>query len=140
MTKPSLARSKGREARSGVSLKPEASARAREKPATASGSTHASEPPATTTSASPDRIMRSPSASACAPVAHAVAGAADGPFSPARIDTCPAAIFTSILGIKKGETRRTPRSRNASAASTMSDSPPMPDPMETPVLSCSLGV
>ena len=36
----------------------------------------ASAPPATTTSASPERIMPSPSASACAPVAHAVAYAA----------------------------------------------------------------
>ena len=98
-----------------------------------SGSIDASAAPASITSAAPARRMWSASPIACAPVAHAVDGAEHGPCSPARIDTWPAAMLTSILGTKCGETRRAPRSRSVSDAWTMSSSPPIPEPTATPV-------
>src|SRR5436190_15317831 len=55
MTKPSRSRSKGREARVGVSLKPVERARAAAKPPRLTRSMQASEPPQTATSASPVR-------------------------------------------------------------------------------------
>jgi hypothetical protein len=91
MTNPSRWRSKGREASWGLSLKPVDSARMRAKPATPSGLTDASVPPAIIRSASPWRMRRKASATAWAPLAHAVETAVLGPFSWCRMATLPAA-------------------------------------------------
>ncbi|MBB4703730.1 hypothetical protein BJ982_005274 [Sphaerisporangium siamense] len=52
-----------------------------------------SEPPHTTTSASPDLISRSPSATACAPAAHAVAMAELCPLMPCSMAIRAAAML-----------------------------------------------
>src|ERR1700761_6584938 len=67
---PARSRSYGREAFSGVSLKPVDNARAAQKPAIAKRQIGDSVPPATITSASPSAINRLASPIACAPVAH----------------------------------------------------------------------
>jgi hypothetical protein len=72
-TKPSRSTSNGREARSGSSFRFD-KVRAWANPAIVSGVIAASAPPASTTSASPDRISRTAIASASAPEAQAETG------------------------------------------------------------------
>ena len=78
--------SNGREARSGSSLRV-LMARIWENPAIGSGWMHASAPPATTTSASPDLIIRQPQAIASAPEAHADTGACTPALAPSSSPT-----------------------------------------------------
>ena len=57
--------------------------------------------------------------------------------------TCPEIRLISAPGMKNGETRRTPLSRMRFAVSSIERSPPMPEPIITPVrarLSSSCGV
>ena len=79
---------------------PEARARSWRKPDIQNGEIPLSSPPATTTCASPCWIHRIASPMACAPLAHAVEGAAFGPVNPYRMLTFPAAILTRILGTR----------------------------------------
>ena len=69
----------------------------------------ASLPPHTATSASPLRIRRAASPIACTLAAHAVTGAPNGPLSPWRIDTCPAAKLPRNDGTVNGDSRCGPR-------------------------------
>ena len=90
-TKPSRVTSYGREAVSGLSLRVD-SARMEPKPASISGWIAASVPPATTTSARPERIMSMAKAIASAPEAQAETGAwapARAPSSMARAPAAP---------------------------------------------------
>ena len=82
MTKPSRSWSQGRDAFSGVSLKPVESARAAAKPAMPIRPSAASQPPATITSASSSAISRAASPMAWAPVEQAVTTAWFGPLKP----------------------------------------------------------
>jgi len=92
MTKPSRLLSNGLDALVGSSLNAVESARSLQNPAIASGDTHASVPPATMTSASPSRMNRAASPTACSPVVHAVDTAWLGPYATSieRSFTCPA--------------------------------------------------
>ena len=94
-------------------------------------------PPATITSASPHMISRAASPLACAPVEQAVTTAWFGPLKPNRIETCPETRLISAPGMKKGHTRFGPFSLISTAVSAMEFSPPIPDPIITPVRSFS---
>src|SRR6202795_3314874 len=118
MTKPSRSRSYGREAFSGVSLKPVDSARDAQKPAIDSRQIGDSVPPATITSASPSAISRLASPIAWAPVEHAVTTAWLGPLRPCAIDTYPEARLIRRPGMKNGDTLRGPRSLSRSEEHT----------------------
>ena len=85
-TNPSRSTSNGREARSGSSLRV-LIARIWENPAIGMLVMQASAPPATTTSASPDLIIRQPQASASAPDAHADTGACTPALAPSSSPT-----------------------------------------------------
>src|SRR5438477_5088003 len=135
MTKPSRFWSQGREALGGSSLKSVESARAAAKPARPIRQTAASAPPATITSASSQMIMRAASPIACAPLEHAVTTAWLGPENPYLMDTWPEARLIRFDGMKKGETRRGPFSWSVMTPSMMPGSPPIPDPISTPVRS-----
>ena len=137
MTKPSRSRSQGREARSGVSLKPVERARAAAKPATPMRQTAASAPPATITSASSQAISRAASPMAIAPVEQAVTTAWFGPRKPYLMESWPETRLIRVAGMKKGLSRRGPRSLTVMAPSHRVSSPPIPDPTMTPVRSCS---
>ena len=121
---------------SGSSLRVD-SARIAANPPTASGVITASLPPANMMSASSCRMIFKASPIACAPVAQAVAGAGARPLAPKRIETCPAARLTMRPGMKNGEIRLGPRSIILVCISSMSGSPPMPEPMITPKRSLS---
>ena len=108
MMKPSRSRSNGEEMPRRDSAPMRLNA-ARQSPVSA-----ASEPPATTTSASPRWIMRVASPIACAPVAQALATDQPGPWAPSAIATAPAAAFGIIIGTKSGETARSPLAIHAS--------------------------
>ena len=69
----------------------------------------ASEPPATTTSASPERINRRASPMAMADDAHATDVVVAGPPSPSRIAMCAAAALCIAMTISIGEVRARPR-------------------------------
>lgn len=94
-------------------------------------------PPATMTSASPSAISRAASPMAWAPVEQAVTTAWFGPLKPKRIETWPETRLISAPGMKNGETRFGPRSLISTAVSAIEDSPPMPEPIMTPVRSRS---
>ena len=72
----------GRDARSGMSLKPDESARAAAKPPRLTRSMQASAPPQIAMSASPARIRRAASPIACTLAAQAVTGAPIAPSNP----------------------------------------------------------
>ena len=110
------------------------------KPAMPTGTTEASAPPATITSASPYLMIRQASPMAWAPVAQAVTTAWFGPLKPWRIDTWPETRLISAEGMKNGLTRRGPFSCSSMAVSAMVPRPPMPEPIMTPVRSRSSSV
>jgi hypothetical protein len=72
--------------------------------AKAIGSSGASDPPASTTSHSPERMSRSASWNAMIPDAHAATCVITGPVRRYRIDTCAAAIEPDRAGIANGLT------------------------------------
>ena len=131
MTKPSRALSHGRLARVGSSLRV-VIARAAQNDAMPSGHSAASVPPATITSAWPERMRTIASPIALAAVAHAVATADAGPRRPYLIDTFPLAALTISRGTVNGLTRPGPRSASVRADSSSVSIPPMPLPMSTP--------
>ncbi|CAB5624521.1 Uncharacterised protein [Pseudomonas aeruginosa] len=137
MTKPSRAWSKGREARSGLSLKSLDRARAAAKPARLTRWTVASAPPQSATSTSPARIIRAASPMACTPAAQAVTGAPSGPLKPWRIDTWAAAMLQRKDGMVKGDRRRGPLPSVVRTASAMAWKPPTPEAMTVAVRSCA---
>ncbi len=79
------------------------SARMLLKPPTPSAVTVASVPPQIMASASPRWITRKASPIACAPVEQADTWLRFGPLAPWRIEICPGARLTMIIGTKKGE-------------------------------------
>ena len=78
-------------------------------------------------------ISRAASPIACAPVEQAVTTAWFGPFSPWRMDIWPEIRLMMLAGTKNGLMRRGPRSFRMIAFSAMPSSPPMPEPIRTPV-------
>src|ERR1044071_8891710 len=104
MTKPSRSRSKGRDARSGSSLRV-LSAFMAEKPARPMGMIEASEPPARKISASPNLIVRQDSPMALFDVAQAVTMQRFGPRNPNSIEIKPLAILLMSIGIVNADTR-----------------------------------
>ena len=74
---------------------------------------------------------------AWAPVEQAVTTAWLGPLNPWRIDTCPDARLIRAEGMKNGLIRLGPLSRRRIDASSMVLSPPIPEPIMTPVRSRS---
>ena len=72
-------------------------------PPTPSGDTVASAPPQIIASASPRSMTRAASPIACAPVEHADTCDMFGPLAPNRIESCPGARLTMIIGTKNGE-------------------------------------
>src|SRR5436190_23883908 len=107
MTKPSRSRSKGREARSGSSLR-RLSAFMAENPARPIGTIAASEPPARKISASPNLIVRHDSPIALFEVAQAVTMQRLGPCRPYSIEISPLAMLLINIGMVKGEFREGP--------------------------------
>ena len=98
ITKPSRSRSQGRLALVGSSFRVE-SARAWLNPPTAVGVWAISEPPATTTSASPYWIVRMPMPRACVEVVQAVMTARFGPVMPYMMDRWPEIMLTIEAGM-----------------------------------------
>mmetsp|Transcript_10094 Transcript_10094/g.38228 ORF Transcript_10094/g.38228 Transcript_10094/m.38228 type:complete len:264 (+) Transcript_10094:1771-2562(+) len=134
ITKPPLASSKGRESAATSSpSRGTASARSCENPATLSGSTCASTPPASMVVAIPRRMKLYASPMECAPVAHAVDTAWLGPLRSNRREIAPAALFGSTLGTKRGSTLRAPRFASFSAFSATSRTDAIPTPMLMPI-------
>jgi hypothetical protein len=70
-----------------------------------------------TTSASPRRIVSAASPMAVVPVEQAEAGAMFGPIAPVRMAMCPEAASGSRCEMRKGLTRRAPRSTNTCSCS-----------------------
>ena len=99
--------SHGREARSGSSLRV-LMVRAWEKPAMVIGTMAASAPPATTTSASPERIIRSAQPIASAPEAQAETGACTPALALNTKPTCAAGPLGISIGTVSGDTLRRP--------------------------------
>ncbi len=97
-----------------------------EKAASGSGWMAASAPPATTTSALPERISSMPCSRASVPEAQAETGV----WAPARAPrsrlTAAAAPLGISIGTVMGSTRRGPFSRSVSQASSSVHTPPMP--------------
>ena len=91
MTKPSLSRSNGRDARSGSSLR-FVIARQAQNPAIPIGLIGASAPPASMATASPRLMISNASPIALAPVEHAETIQWLGPRRSLRIDTMPLAM------------------------------------------------
>lgn len=133
ITKPSRVRSKGRDARAGVSLKPVDKVFAAAKAPRLTRSIAASAPPHTAMSASPQRISRAASPMAWRLAAQAVTGAPIGPFRPCLIDTWPAARLTRNEGIVNGDRRFGPRISVVRTAPAIAGNPPMPDAMTVAV-------
>src|SRR6266850_881027 len=104
MTNPSRSRSKGREARSGSSLRV-LSALMAENPARPTATMEASEPPARKMSASPNLMMRHDSPMALFEVAQAVTMHMFGPCNPNSIEIRPLAMLLISMGMVKGEFR-----------------------------------
>ena len=93
------------------------------------GVTAASAPPQIITSASPRSMILKASPMACAPAEHAVHVALLGPRAPNRIETWPAARFAIAAGMKKGEIFPGPPSRNFWCSRSITEKPPIPEPM-----------
>ena len=71
---------------------------------------------------------------ACAPVEQAVTTAWFGPLKPKRIETCPEIRLISAPGMKNGLSPASARvSLISTAVSAIELSPPMPEPIITPV-------
>ena len=92
----------------------------------------ASEPPAIMTSAAPRSMILKESPIAWAPAEQAVAVAELGPAVFSLIETCPAARFAMLAGIKKGEIFRGPFFRKFLCSCSMVPNPPIPEPIYTP--------
>ncbi len=107
------------------------SARIWAKPASGSGCTQASAPPATTTSARPERSSSSATASASAPDAQALTGQCTPARAPISRPTVAAGPFGMSIGTRCGLTRRGPFSRRTSSWPRIVSAPPMPEPMTT---------
>ena len=58
-----------------------------------------------------------------------------GPFNPYIIDKLPEIILMIVPGIKKGETFLCPPSSKTSLVDSIRSIPPIPEPMDTPILS-----
>ena len=78
-------------------------------------------------------ISRAASPIACTPVAQAVTAEWFGPLKPYLIETCPEARLISADGMKNGDSRRARPSCTWMDASNIVCSPPMPEPIITPV-------
>src|SRR5512143_2178780 len=102
ITKPSRARSKGRDARAGASLNAVESARSEQKPAKVSGVRLASAPPAMITSARPARMQVRAWPRAWALDEQAVEMVWLTPLAPNVIATIPDAELSVIIGMKFG--------------------------------------
>ncbi len=83
-------------------------------------------------SAWPRTIVAAPSPSAVEPVAQAETGAQFGPVSPSWIAIWPLAVSTRADGMKNGETRSAPRSRNTRCCSAIVAIPPIAEPTRIP--------
>jgi hypothetical protein len=59
---------------------------------------------------------------------------------PYMMDMCPEIMLMIEAGTKNGEMRRGPRSTNSPCVSSMRGSPPMPEPMLTPMRSAFASV
>ena len=101
------------------------------KPAIGSGWMTASVPPATTTSARPDRMMSSAQAIASAPVAQALAGECTPALAPSSRPTQAAGPFGISIGTVCGLTRRGPDASRMSSWLSRVCAPPMPLPTTT---------
>ena len=77
---------------------------------------------------------------AWADAVQAVHVAEFGPLAPKRIDTCPDARLMMAAGMKNGEMRRGPPSRNARCSRSIVVNPPIPEAMNTPTRGPSAGV
>ena len=89
----------------------------------------ASVPPAMTTSASPDRISRAPSAIASAPEEHADTGLYTPARAPYSMLTSAAAPFGISIGTVRGDTRRAPPLSSRSSCWSRVLTPPIPVPI-----------
>ena len=136
MTNPSRSLSNGREAFSGSSLR-KLIARIEVKPAIPTGTTQASLPPVTMTSASPNLMMRQASPMQWFAVAQAVTMAIFGPRKPCSIEITPVAMLLIIIGIMKGEVRSGPLVSICVTCVSMVAKPPTPLPTITPTRSRS---
>src|SRR5659263_615798 len=130
-TNPSRVTSEGREAPAGSSLRVE-SACMDANAAIGSGWIAASEPPQSTMSARPERIIWVPAAIASAPDAHAETGACAPARAPNSIETYAAGEFAISIGTVIGSTRRAPLDFMTSHASSRVQIPPIPDATTVP--------
>src|SRR3954469_6072262 len=135
-TKPSRRLSHGREAFSGSSLRVDM-ARIEAKPAIGSGWMTASVPPATTTSARPDRMMSRPHDTASAPVAQALAIECTPALAPSSRPTYAAGPLGMSIGTVCGLTRRGPDCSRMSSCWSSVIAPPIPVPKLTASRSAS---
>jgi hypothetical protein len=87
------------------------------------------------TSASPYSIRRPASPMQWLAVVQAVTKARFGPFKPYMMESCPAMRLMIEPGMKKGEILRGPLASMVLCVSSISGSPPMPEPMHTPTCS-----
>ena len=71
---------------------------------------------------------------------QAVTIATLGPFKPRIIERLPEIILMIVPGMKKGETFRGPPSSKVSLVDSIKFIPPMPEPIETPILSAFYSV
>ena len=69
------------------------------------------------------------------PVAQAETMAMLGPLAPQEMATCPEAVSASIMGKKKGLSRRGPLAWNFSNSVSRVSMPPTAVPMTAPILS-----
>src|SRR5256886_4466999 len=129
-TNPSRPLSNGRDAASGSSLRVDI-ARMAANPASGSGWITASVPPATATSARPERRMSSAQATASAPVAQALVGACTPAFAPSSRPTHAAGPLGISIGIVCGLTLRGPDASRMSSWLSSVVAPPMPLPTTT---------
>src|SRR5687768_7616605 len=102
--KPSRPLAKGRDALAGSALEPVVKACNISKPLMVSGNTHASAPPATTTSALPARRRSSAAPIALAPEEQAVLEVRFMPLNPCLIAIQAAAELAIVRGTVKGGT------------------------------------
>ena len=100
--------------------------------ATATGCRLASAPPPTTTSHRPEAIRRAAAAMAWVPAAHAVTMTSEGPCHPRRMEMPAAPALAIIMGTRRGETRRAPRSLYTPTCSARVSNPPTPVAKITP--------
>ena len=97
----------------------------------------ASQPPPSTTSATPRRMASAASPMPWLPAAHAVITVEVYPLRPKSRLTFAAAMFGSIIGMKNGLTRMPPRLTSVREFASVSGKPPLPLPITTPMRSSS---